>query len=379
MSIDRAASTPLYLQLKSILQRQIESGELVPGDMLPSLRQLCRQYDVSSITIRRALQELVSEGRLHSQQGIGTFVTTRNRSPRVALLMLGFHEQEWRRNPAIFGDLIGGAAAVAWEHQALFSVSRSDPGGHTADVLASIVDERFFDGLLIRILPDITPADLQPLLAASMPYVVIKRHIPGLLINCVVVDDAQAAHRATTHLIAHGYRRIAFICPLSTTIGREREQGYRQALADHGLPCDPELVRPTDDWFEERGYVALRELCDLPEPPDAAFAAGDMLAIGAYRAAATLGLNIPRDLAIVGYDDIAAAATLQPPLTTVRTSYYDFGARAAGLLLDLIAGRASPPQRVTLDAPLIVRQSCGEHKARGNCGTGGTEGMERNG
>ncbi len=361
MSMPGDASTPLYRRIKNILQQQIDSGELQPGDMLPSLRQLCRQYEVSSITVRRALQDLVAEGRLQSQQGIGTFVTARNRHPRLALVILGFYEQEWRRNSTIFGDLVGGAATVAWEREAILSVTRVDPGRATADVLAAIVDERFFDGLLIRILPDITPGDLQPVLAAGLPYVVIKRHIPGLPINCVVVDDVEAARRATAHLIAHGYHRIAFVCPLTTAVGRERHEGYRQALAEHALPYDPALVPHTADWFEERGHAALRALWELPEPPEAVFAAGDMLALGVYRGAAELGLRIGRDLAVVGYDDIPAAAALQPPLTTVRTSYADFGARATELLLDLIARRAAAPARLVLEAPLVVRASCGAH------------------
>ena len=363
MSIDRAGSAPLYQQLKSILQRQLDTGALRPGDMLPSLRQLCREYGVSSITARRALQELVNEGRLQSQQGVGTFVTARSHHPRLALVIFGFHDQEWRRNSTIFGDLIGGAATVAWEHEALFSVARVDPGRQPADVLASILDERFFDGLLIRILPDITLADLQPVLDAGLPYVVIKRYLPGRAINCVVNDDVRAAYQATAHLISHGYSRLGFVCPLNATVGRDRHQGYRQALADHGLPYDARLVQETGDWFEELGRAALKSLCALPGPPQAVFAAGDQLAIGAYRGAAELGLRIPDDLAIVGYDDIPAAATLQPPLTTVRTSYHDFGARATELLLALIAGRVVPPQKLVLEAPLIVRESCGAHPA----------------
>ncbi len=361
MPMRRAAAGPLYVQLKEIIERQIDSGELQPGDMLPSLRQLCRQHAVSSITVRRALQDLVREGRLQSQQGIGTFVAARSRHPRLALLTLGFYEQEWRRNSGIFGDLIAGAATVAWEHDALFSVTRVDPGRDTAGFLASIVEEGFFDGLLLRTLPDITTADLAPVLAADLPYVVIKRYIPDTPINCVVVDDAEAAYRATAHLVDHGYRSIAFACPLVAIVGRDRHLGYARALAEHDLPYDPQLVHPVADWFEEQGYLALKALWALAHRPDALFAAGDQLAIGAYRAAKELGLRIPRDLAIVGYDDIPAATSLQPPLTTVRTSYYDFGARATGLLLDLIARRVAPPQRVLLEAPLVVRQSCGDH------------------
>ncbi len=360
MPMQRGVGGPLYQQLKETLERQIDSGELQPGDMLPSLRALCRVHGVSSITVRRALQELVAEGRLQSQQGVGTFVTGRARQARVALLTFGFHEQAWRRNSSIFGDLVAGAATIAWEQEALFSLVRVDPGRPTRAFLQSVLEERFFDGLLIRILPDITEDDLQPALSAGIPYVVIKRYIPGRPINCVVVDDAEAACSATRHLLHRGYRRIAFICPLGSIVGRDRHLGYQRALAEAGLPYDPQLVQPVTDWFEESGSRALRTLLSLPRPPQAVFAAGDQLAIGVYRAAAELGLRIPQDLAVAGYDDLPAAASLQPPLTTVRTSYYDFGARATALLLDLIAGRVAPPQRVVLDAPLIVRSSCGE-------------------
>lgn len=254
MPIERLAAGPLYLQLKSILQRQIDTGELQPGDMLPSLRELCRQYEVSSITVRRALQELVNEGRLQSQQGIGTFVTTRNRRPRLALVILGFIEREWRRNSGIFGDLIAGAATVAWEREALFSVTRVDPERDVAGFLASIVAERFFDGLLVRVLSDAHPADLQPVREAGLPYVVIKRYTPGVPTNCVVVDDVRAACEATSHLLAHGCRRIAFVCPQGTIVGRDRHEGYRRAPST-AFPTSPSWCRP---WPTGSKSAAMR-------------------------------------------------------------------------------------------------------------------------
>jgi DNA-binding LacI/PurR family transcriptional regulator len=357
---------PLYEQLMGDLERQMDAGELKPGDMLPSLRQLCAHYGVSAITVRRALQELVREGRVQSQQGIGSFVTARNRPPRLALLTLGFHEQEWRHNAGIFGDLIAGCATVAWQEEALFSLAHVDPRRQTAELLSAIVDEGFYDGLLLRVQDDVSLDDLQPLLAAALPYVVIKRYLPGAPLNCVIVDDALAAYQATRHLLAHGYWRIALICPLSAVVGRDRRAGYERALCEAGLPLEPQLAPPVADWFEETGAAALRQLAALPQPPQAIFAAGDQLALGVYHGTGELGLRIPHDLAVVGYDDIPAAATLRPALTTVRTSYYDFGARATQLLLDLIAGRVAAPQRIVLEAPLVVRGSCGGHGAGGN-------------
>jgi NAD(P)-dependent dehydrogenase (short-subunit alcohol dehydrogenase family) len=190
--------------------------------------------------------------------------------------------------------------------------------------------------------------------------VVIKRELPGRPLNCVVSDDLLGSRLATAHLLDRGHRRIGFVCakPL-LTLTQQRLRGYREALAEAGAEYDADLLRLAPSFDEQTGRRAVRDLLERADRPTAIFVASDRMAIGGYGAVSELGLRIPEDVALVGYDDIGPSAMLQPPLTTIRTAYHDFGRLAAQLLLDLIEGRLEAPQRVVIEPELIVRASTG--------------------
>jgi DNA-binding LacI/PurR family transcriptional regulator len=358
--VSRFSPDPLYKQVKDILEHQILSGKLQPGDALPSGQQLCLQYGVSSITVRRALRELVAEGLINRRPGLGSFVTSNSKTFNLLLFIVGFYEEDWRKHGHLFSDLIGGIARVTWERQAVFSVAHVPPElGDVRSYIYSVIHEGVFDGMLLRVAADLEESCLVPFLETQFPYVVIKRYDPERIINCVVVDDVKGAFTATEHLINRGHSRIGLVVPQSIVVGRDRCKGYFEALEARGIDPDPDLVHYTDDFLEESGSRATSQLLALKDRPTAVFAPSDMLAVGAYRAIKDVGLEIPRDVAVVGYDDILAASMLSPPLTTVRTPYYDFGVRSASLLLDIISGRVKPPKRVQIDQSLVVRESSG--------------------
>jgi LacI family xylobiose transport system transcriptional regulator len=138
---------------------------------------------------------------------------------------------------------------------------------------------------------------------------------------------------------------------------RARLDGYRAALDTAGLPVDPALVR-TGDFHHETGYRAGLELLKLPDRPTAVFAGNDLQALGLYEAARELGLRVPEDLSIVGFDDLPVARWVGPPLTTVRQPLTEMAEAAARLVLDL--GRSERPStatRVELATSLVVRSS----------------------
>jgi DNA-binding LacI/PurR family transcriptional regulator len=362
-SLDIASGGPLYQQLRQQLITRIRRGEFGPGAMLPSENQLCEEYGVSVTTARRALLELVKEGVVRRRIGVGTMV-----APRVPQVRLGFVSIDdlggaWRGISAGMVELIGGIGELAWRRNASFSMSGVDDDG-AADSLRALIEAHAVDGVLLRTAHDIRADHLDILDAAGMPYVVIKRELPGRLLNCVVSDDLQGARLATAHLLEQGHTRIGFACAKpSLALTQDRLRGYREALAAAGLAPDPELVRLEPSFGEQAGRRAVLELLDRPDRPTAVFVASDTMAIGAYGAVSGLGLRIPRDVALVGYDDISTSALLQPPLTTVRTAYHDFGRLAAQLLLDLVEGRLDPPQRVVIKPELIVRGSTGAASA----------------
>jgi LacI family transcriptional regulator len=165
-------------------------------------------------------------------------------------------------------------------------------------------------------------------------------------------------------LVGLGHRRIGFIsnAPLSYAGANERFAGYKVTLAEHDLPLIPELVR-TAAFLPESGRKTMEDLLNLAEPPTAVFAASDVIAMGAMSAIHDAGLDIPHDIAMVGFDDIFLAAQAHPPLTTVRVPAYGLGWTAAEILISLIQG--DPVSSVTLETELVVRQSCGAKHSMG--------------
>ncbi|WP_298819085.1 LacI family DNA-binding transcriptional regulator [Chloroflexus sp.] len=191
--------------------------------------------------------------------------------------------------------------------------------------------------------------------------------VPAVLLNCfvadrslpaIVPDEQQGGYTATEALIRRGHRRIAFVnetIPMPALFGRL--EGYRQALADYGLPFDPTLVRRCHSNAQDT-FAVVRELLELPDRPTAIFCFNDKMAMGAYDAIKRAGLRIPQDVAVIGFDNLELiAAQLYPPLTTVALPHYEMGQRAVELLQTLSAGEQLPPIQHTIPCPLVERAS----------------------
>ncbi len=199
------------------------------------------------------------------------------------------------------------------------------------------------------------------LIEAKVPLVVIDRHMSDVEVDSVVVDNVRGAYKLVDHLISDGHQRIGAVLGTQTvTTGRERLEGYTQALAKHNLPFQPELLRvgmPQDHV----GYQLTRELFDLPRPPTALFTGNNLLTVGALRAIQEREMRIPDDIALAAFDGIAWMSIFPPEITRVEQPTYEIGQTAARLLLQRIANRDSPMRQVMLECELVVRQSCAHH------------------
>ncbi len=195
------------------------------------------------------------------------------------------------------------------------------------------------------------------LVDSKMPLVVAGRPFRSDNVSYIDIDNVNAAHNAVRHLIQIGYRRIGTIAgPAHSTVGLDRKEGYLKALKERGRDVDEALI-VEGDFTEAGGYYAMQKL--LFAKPDAVFAASDIMAIGAMRAAREAGLSIPKDVAFVGFDDLPIATLSDIQLTTVRQPVIQFGIKAVELLLDLIENGLHPPRRIIMDTELIIRDSCG--------------------
>jgi LacI family transcriptional regulator len=194
---------------------------------------------------------------------------------------------------------------------------------------------------------------------AGIPIVMLDRSAPGLNVDQVTVTNQEGVRAAVQHLIALGHRRIGYISgPSTLNVARERLAGYEQALQQAGLPIDPSLVRP-GDFQQVGGLTATEALLNVRPRPTAMFVANNLMTLGAFEALHRRRMGIPDQMAIVGFDDLPWATSLQPPLTAVAQPTYELGVAAAQLLLARLQNPGRPFRRVVLDTALIVRGSCG--------------------
>ena len=212
------------------------------------------------------------------------------------------------------------------------------------------------DGLLI-VLPRNLEAYLPSLRQRRFPSVLID-YQGNASVPSVGARNHEGVYEAITYLIGLGHRRIGFITGAQDVdCTHARLEGYRAALAAHGLATDEALIRE-GNFSQSMGYAATQALLDLPDPPTAIFASNDVSAFGVMDAARDRGLRIPDDISVIGFDDIPEAAYVHPPLTTVRQPLEAMGRTAAHMLLTYIEDPERPDEHLDLPTELIVRASC---------------------
>ncbi len=195
---------------------------------------------------------------------------------------------------------------------------------------------------------------------ARVPIVLLDRRLTdGDDLDCVLVDSTGGASQAARHLLSLGHHRIGLISgPLDTTPGRERYEGFTAALRAAGGDIDPALVQ-MGDFKTESGYQAALRLLGLPVAPTAIFSANNLMSIGALRALHDMGVRIPDELSLIGFDDLELAELLSPPLTVISRPAVEQGVLAMRLLRNRIeAKRSGRAQHIVLDTRLTVRGSC---------------------
>jgi LacI family transcriptional regulator len=240
-------------------------------------------------------------------------------------------------------------------HAVLITSARGEQDD-TAACLRALIERRV-DGIVAaapRLEHDRTLARL----LGAVPTVSIH-HVPGGGVSLVGSDHRATGRLAASHLVRLGHRRVATITgPPDRRVVSSRVHGYREALAEAGVPFDPRLVEAAD-WTPEGGYQATLRVLERAPDVTALFAQSDLMAMGALSALHRLGRAVPGDVAVVGCDDLPVVMHTVPPLTTVHVPFMETGAEAVSLLLKQIEAGGARPQRVLLPVRLVVRESCG--------------------
>lgn len=191
----------------------------------------------------------------------------------------------------------------------------------------------------------------------GIPFVVMDpAGDPGDDVPSIGTTNWQGGLAATRHLLSLGHRRIAVVSGPRVMCSRARIDGYRAAMEEAGVPVDEDLVQP-GTFNQETGYEAGMKLLSMPDRPTAIFTGNDLQAYGLYEAAWELGLRIPDDVSLVGFDDLTVSRWMGPSLTTVRQPLVQMAEAAVRLILDLRRGDAPELPRIDLATRLIVRSS----------------------
>jgi LacI family fructose operon transcriptional repressor len=192
----------------------------------------------------------------------------------------------------------------------------------------------------------------------NIPMVVIDRRVSNAEVDNILINNVQAAHTITIHLIEHGYRRIGAIFGMGSTTGRERREGFVRALREHDFQPSNDLVKYANPR-EEDGFNATMKLLQLSEPPDAILTSNSLLAAGVLRALRESQKAIPEEIALASFDETTWAKLVEPALTVIEQPTYEIGRTATELLLKRIKDPKRSHREVILKAKLIIRQSCG--------------------
>jgi LacI family transcriptional regulator len=192
----------------------------------------------------------------------------------------------------------------------------------------------------------------------NIPIVLFDRMLPNMECNQVFCDNSLGGYTGMKYLHELGHRRIGVVAaPTYPEVMNRRVRGTREAVAEFGIDDDPDLLVMGDTQLFDMGYQAARYLLERDNPPTAIFALTDVTAVGVMHAAAEMGLKIPNDLSVVGYDDIPIATYTIPPLTTVAQPFIEMGETAVDMLFKQIENPDLPTEKAVLPTRLVIRQT----------------------
>jgi DNA-binding LacI/PurR family transcriptional regulator len=357
-----------YARLARDLRQAVLKGEYAPGAHVASEHDLARRHKLSRVTVRRATELLVTEGLLERRPGKGLYVReAATASGAVVKVIVG--NLAWE--PSV--RVARGAQQVARRHG--IEIQVCDAHGDQRENLEYLLKlpQNGACGAILMALhtPDFNEAVIR-VKAAGFPLVVVDYHPREIEVPSVVADNYQGGVMVGRHLAELGHTRAAFVGDCAATTVRNRMEGFRDALAERGVAlkrADIVDITPKDRFanWDDAVRQAVDSLLRGEGRPTAIFCSCDAVARACYRVCAALGLDIPRDLSLVGFDDDPLAEWLSPALTTVRQPFAELGKRAMELLFKQVTGSPLSQKTVTLPVEWVQRASTAAPSTNDHC------------
>ncbi len=328
------------------------------------IKDIARVAGVSTATVSRALSDssLVTEAtrekvRAAAKQ-LDYRLNVRARNLRIQKSMAVLLVVRNMSNP-FYLEVFKGVEAVAREAGYLLLMGNTEDEAARDIEYFDMLRDGNADGMIL--MTGHAPEDHQLMRGQSglPPVVVALEAIENSGLAHVQIDNRNAARKAVRHLIELGHRRIGHIAgPVPEILGELRRDGFRRTMAEAGLDV-PEIYESIGDYSIQSGRRCCRQIFESRKPPTALFCSNDEMAFGAIGELRDMGLRIPEDVSVVGFDDIVISDSFSPPLTTVGQPSATIGRTAMTMLLDILAGRLQEPDTKQIPTDLIVRGSTG--------------------
>lgn len=360
----------VYSLMEEDLRQQIREDILKSGEKLLSESEFSSRYGISRRSVRQALANLTNERLIYSRAGSGCFVAENipGKQPQHLRIVLILPEVD----NAFINELNHGVQIMA-EESGCDLIYQSSGQSHEKERLHILhwLEEKI-DGMILFPMVGNHNTDLVfELKKRNMPFVLVDRFFQDIDTDYVSVDNYKGAFEAVRYLAQHSCRNIAHLKGSPSSANVARYEGYRDALASSGLVYDPDLVISMDKDYKTNenvgsdvvfGREAMKKLLNFGKKIDAVFACNDNMAIGGMQSIRKMGLNIPQDISVVGFDDLKVASMLEVPLTTVRQPKERIGMETVRLLLERIREKAQhipvkEYQHIVLKTELIQRSS----------------------
>lgn len=346
---------PKYELVKGYIMDHIGGSQFKPHDRIPSEAELAEALDVSSITVRKALSDLVNEGVIYRVRGKGSFIADKkSEAPSSISRLVAFIISGTEIYDSSYMQIIKGIQSRLDPYNYRLVIEFIENNVSQEDELISKINPSDYSGLLIYSSdPNAAKSYLKLLQIEKMPFVMLDRYPSGMPVNSIVCNNQDGAFEATEYLLDLGHRRIGFAAydfHLSSEV--DRFNGYRNALASAGLVEDSSVhfLEKELDYSKLVPLIKRRELTAL-------FCVNDRKALEAVDQLTSLGVRIPEEISIMGFDDFAGSKFSRVPLTTVKQDFGALGSESAKLLLDLIDGEAVGSKKIMLPTSLVVRES----------------------
>lgn len=333
--------------------------DFMAGDFMATIQEVAKTAGVSVATVSRVLNNRVTvkeKTRKKVEQAIKELNyepsvlgrNLRNSESRLLLVLIPSIS-----NP-FYTEIINGIedTAIGKGYNILLCETDSNPKREA--IYFNLIRNRLADGIILMD-PTVNRENLYDL-ANKHPIVQCSEFDESGAISYVSIDNELAAYQAVKHLIKIGNKKVALINSDEKFLyARERKRGFEKAMREFNLPIEPRWIRNVTEFGFEGGQQAMRSLLNGEERPDAIFSVSDVFAIGALKEINSVGLKVPEDIAIIGFDKISFSNMTYPTLTTIAQPMYKMGCISANMIIDKIKGKEV--ESLILDHELIIRES----------------------